>query len=112
LSAEWRLVVAGDAVVAASAYFVDGVLSPSPVCPAPVREFAERMLADVRWRPDPLFVMDVCECEGRFYLLEFNSFSCSGFYRCDLRAVVSAASSAAREARESAASGTQPEFVG
>jgi hypothetical protein len=57
-----------------------------------VRRHVEAVLDEVRWRPDPIFMLDVCECEGRLWLLELNGFSCSWLYRCDLPAVVAAAS--------------------
>ena len=46
-------------------------------CPAEVRAFATKMLAEVRWRPDPIFMMDVCQAEGRLRLIELNGFSIS-----------------------------------
>jgi hypothetical protein len=100
---EWRLVVAGDGVVAASQYAVEGSRCIEGGCPAEVRDFAGAMLAEVRWRPDPIFLMDVAESEGRLWLVEVNGFSCSWLYACDLGAVVAAAGElAAREWRLSA----------
>jgi hypothetical protein len=92
---EWRLVIAGDEIVAASQYRDFGTISVSPDCPVHVSEYVGDILRRVRWRPDSLFVIDVCESDDRFYLLELNSFSCSGFYECDAAAVVRAASEAA-----------------
>ena len=46
-------------------------------------------------RPDPLFMMDVCESDGRLWLVELNGFSCSWLYACDLQAVVAAVSNLA-----------------
>jgi hypothetical protein len=93
---EWRLVVAQGAVVAASQYFVRGELSTAPGCPAEVRSFAERVLAQVAWRPDALFMLDVGESDGQLHVVELNSFSCSGLYDCELAPVVAAASDTAR----------------
>ena len=89
---EWRLVVVRDRVVAGSQYMVDGERAITPDCPAEVRAFADGMLAEIPWRPDPVFMLDVCESGGRLWLVELNSFSGSWLYRCDLRAVVEAAS--------------------
>jgi hypothetical protein len=50
------------------------------------------MLAEVRWRPDPIFMMDLCEADGNLWLVELNGFSCSWLYACDLAAVVAKAS--------------------
>ncbi|HEY7423155.1 MAG TPA: ATP-grasp domain-containing protein [Gemmataceae bacterium] len=89
---EWRLVVAGGRVVAGNQYAVEGSKCVESGCPDEVRAFAEAMLAEVRWRPDPIFMMDVCESEGRLWLVELNGFSCSWLYQCDLKTVVAEAS--------------------
>lgn len=91
ITREWRLVVAEGVVVAASQYLAAGVIDIEPGCPETVRAFARRMLADVSWRPDELFLMDVCEASGRLALLELNSFSCSALYQCDVKKVVATA---------------------
>ena len=94
---EWRLVVAGDRVIAASQYAAEGSKCVGPGCPDEVCAFAEAMLAEVHWRPDPIFMMDVAESGGRLWLVELNGFSCSWLYACDLGAVVAAASGLARQ---------------
>lgn len=96
---EWRLVVAGDRVVAGSQYAVDGQKAIAPDLPAEVTGFVEGMLADVRWRPDPIFMADVCEADGRLWLVELNGFSCSWLYACDLPRVVAAAGELAAATR-------------
>ncbi len=88
---EWRLVVAGDRVVAGSRYAVDGQKAVAPGCPAEVTTFVEGMLGEIRWRPDPIFMVDVAEADGRLWLVELNGFSCSWLYACDLAAVVEVA---------------------
>jgi hypothetical protein len=94
---EWRLVVVGDRVVSGSQYAVGGERAIAADCPPEVRAFTETMLADVRWRPDPAFMVDICESAGRLWLVELNSFSGSWLYRCDLAAVVAAASELAEK---------------
>lgn len=89
---EWRLVVVEDQVVAASQYAVGGEKSLSMGCPQEVRAYAEEMLAAVRWRPDPVFMLDVVEADGSLWLAELNGFSTSWLYQCDLEAVVATAS--------------------
>jgi hypothetical protein len=89
---EWRVVVAGNLIVAASQYAVESSKCVLSGCPDEVRAFAEAMLADVHWRPDPIFMMDVCESEGRLWLVELNGFSCSWLYQCELKTVVAEAS--------------------
>jgi hypothetical protein len=96
---EWRLVVAENRVIAASQYAEQGTKSIAAGCPAEVQAFAEAMLAEVRWRPDPLFMMDLCESNGRLWLVELNGFSCSWLYQCDVEAVVAKASELASRNR-------------
>jgi hypothetical protein len=92
LGCEWRLVVAGDEVVAASQYAKRGVKSVAPGCPDAILGFARNMLAAVTWRPDELFMLDVSEVDGSLRLVELNSFSCSWLYACDPARVVAVAS--------------------
>jgi hypothetical protein len=92
ISREWRVVVIGDRIVSGSQYAVGGKRAIAADFPSEVRAFAESMLSEVRWRPDPAFMLDVCESAGRLWLVELNSFSGSWLYRCELPAVVSAAS--------------------
>lgn len=95
---EWRLVVCEGEVIAASQYAVGGARDIAPGCPPEVTAFAQEMLTDVRWRPDPLFMLDVCASAGRLRLVELNSFSCSWLYGCDLPTVVARASEVAARA--------------
>jgi len=99
---EWRLVVAHSEVIAASQYMLRGEISTSAGCPAEVRSFAEEVLRQVTWRPDPLFMLDVGESEGQLHVVELNSFSCSGLYDSDVGPVVKVASETARRVAGSA----------
>ena len=98
IAREWRLIVIADCVVAGSQYAVNGARAIAADCPPEVRAFAELVLADVRWRPDPAFMLDVCESAGRLALVELNSFSGSWLYACDVAAVVSSAGALAERA--------------
>lgn len=89
---EWRVVVVEDRVIAGSQYAVKGKRALAADFPAEIKSFAESMLSEVRWRPDPVFMLDICESEGQLWLVELNSFSGSWLYRCDLSAVVHAVS--------------------
>jgi hypothetical protein len=100
IAREWRLTVAEGAVIAASQYLVRGEIVAEPGCPAAVRNFAADMLTAVPWRPDEIFMADVCESGGELYLLELNGFSSSAVYPCDYKAVVAIASSLAVRAWE------------
>jgi hypothetical protein len=86
---EWRLLVVDDEVIAGSQYAYMGVRSVSPDLPAEVRELAAHMLRAVRWRPDPAFMLDICESVGQLRLVELNGFSSSWLYASHLPTVVS-----------------------
>jgi hypothetical protein len=88
ISQEWRVVVARGRFVAASLYRSEGRHTESPGCPREVRAYVDRLLAEVPYRPDPIYMMDLCASGNDLFLLELNSFSCSGLYRCDPAAVV------------------------
>jgi hypothetical protein len=77
IAKEWRLVVAEGRVVGASQYAVAGGKCLAPGCPQAVRDYAEAMLAEVGGRPDPAFLLDVCEADGQLWLVEVNGFGCS-----------------------------------
>jgi hypothetical protein len=95
---EWRLVVVRDRVIAASQYAKHATRAIVPGCPSEVRTFVDSMLSEVGWRPDPIFMLDVCESEGRLWLVELNGFSCSWLYQCDPSVVVAEASELASRA--------------
>ena len=97
---EWRVVVVDGRVVSGGQYAVQGERAITADWPPEVRQFAESMLAEVRWQPDPAFMLDVCESAGRLWLVELNSFSGSWLYRCELPAVVSAVSELAGQTWE------------
>ena len=97
---EWRLIVSGDRVIGASQYAVEGKRAIAPGSPDDVREFVIAMLAEVRWRPDPIFMLDICESGGQLWLVELNSFSSSWLYQCDMASVVAEASELAAKAWE------------
>jgi hypothetical protein len=85
---EWRFVIAEHRPIAASQYYDGGAKCLARGCPTEVREFVEGLLLDVAWEPDEVFIMDVCESEGKLNVLELNGFSCAGLYECDLANVV------------------------
>jgi len=101
---EWRLVVIGDQIVAGCQYAERGRKSIRPGCPDAVQQYVEGIMKEVRWRPDPIFMMDIGEADGQLWLIELNGFGCSWLYQCDLPAVVAQASElAARTWEKSAA---------
>lgn len=95
ITREWRIVVVpGYGPIAASQYKKDNILDEQEGAPVEVMDIAKELSMEI-WQPDKIYVIDVCESNGEFGFLEANSFSCSGLYKCDLSAVVSAASDVA-----------------
>ena len=87
---EWRMVIAEREVIAASLYKRDGTLDQEEETLPAVLLFAEKVAHE--WQPDPMYIIDVAESNGDLYLMEINSFSCSGFYGCDPAPIVEYAS--------------------
>jgi hypothetical protein len=100
IALEWRLIIARGMVIAGSQYLRHGVIDVVPDCPAIVRAFADGMLNHVSWRPDEVFMMDICESDGELRLLEINGFSCSAVYPCEYEKLVATVSRLAAEAWE------------
>lgn len=88
ITREWRLIVLEGRVIGGSQYAENSRRSIRAELPADVRAFAERMLAAVHWRPDPVFMLDICESAGALCLVELNGFSTSWLYACDLASVI------------------------
>ena len=95
---EWRLVVANGRVITGSQYCEQGKSCVVQGSPAEVRSFADHVLSEVNWRPDPIFMMDVCESAGGLRVLELNGFSCALLYLADLEVVVASATELAMSA--------------
>jgi len=94
-SYEWRLIVCNSRVIAGSQYRSPAGRDELPHCPDEVISFAADVLQNVRWRPAPIFVLDVCDSEDGLRVQELNSFGCSGHYLADVATVVEAASNLA-----------------
>lgn len=63
-------------------------------------EFAKK-IAKEKFRPDPIYSIDVCRTPEGLYLLELGGFSCAGFYTCNIDTLIVAANEeAAKEYHE------------
>lgn len=55
----------------------------------PAWEYAQTVLREINYRPDPFWTMDIVEDrEGQFKVLEVGSMSCSGVYNCNVDLIV------------------------
>jgi hypothetical protein len=95
IQSEYRCVVIDRKVVTYSEYRWDNILDIRrdilPECLA----LAERVAA-YPYQLDDAYVVDVCMTEAGPRIVEFNSFSSSGMYACDLELIVEAMNGLAR----------------
>jgi hypothetical protein len=91
---EWRYVVVDRGVVAGSLYASDG-RSALPDDPGGSPwAFASDVARELD-PPEDVYVMDVCEADGRLWLLELNPFSGADLYACSCAEVVMSVARAA-----------------
>jgi hypothetical protein len=94
IEAEWRTVVVGREVVSASQYYKNGEEYYKRGCDEGCLSLSEKISEEI-WQPDLAYTLDICKSGGRYYLLEINSFSCSGLYANDTDIIVNKISFAA-----------------
>lgn len=93
---EWRFIAAEGEIIAGSHYMNSDYESP-------VADEAREMAVETAkvYQPDPMYTVDVCKtADGKFHIMELNSFSCAGLYGCDLKLVVERAIEIARRQYE------------
>jgi len=84
---EWRVVCSEGSVITGSRYKTHGMVDYRRELPDEVRDFAE-MVIQTKWKPDPIYMMDICEGPNGLALLEIGPFNTSGLYHCDFDAIV------------------------
>lgn len=91
---EWRTIIDGKKCITGCQYKsrdeATGLLGidPSSDFPERVKAMAERVVVSVSWSPDDLYVLDIVESEGKLFVMEINALSTSGWYDCDVGAIV------------------------
>jgi hypothetical protein len=92
IEAEWRFVIADQAIVAGCQYKDGDFAVTSTDVDPEARQVADAVLA-TGYAPDPVWVMDICRTsDGAHHLLEIGAFSFANLYGCDKNAVVEAVS--------------------
>jgi len=84
---EWRIVVAGGEPISASQYKNGDKVEEREGCDVDAWLLAKE-IGKEEWQPDVACTLDICKCENKYYLLEANSFSCSGLYKCSVEPIV------------------------
>jgi len=88
IEAEYRFIVADDEVLTGSQYRINGKYLPSGVFDSEAKNYLQSVLNDVKYRPDRVFTADIAKVDGKFSLIELNSFSSCGLYCCDSEKIV------------------------
>lgn len=89
---EWRLFCSRDEVITGSKYKSNMRLDVSDRLDRDVIDYVNRILKEVEWYPDNLFVVDVgMNLDGEYFVIELNSFSCSGVYASDIDKIIQTA---------------------
>ena len=90
---EWRFVCDYEQnIIAQSTYIYNKQKTYIPTAPKEATDFCKEILSR-KYIPDPMFTVDICEdTDGKYWLLEFNSFSSAGLYACELTKIVERAS--------------------
>lgn len=91
LDGEWRVIVSDGKIVGASQYRQFGKPFYTEGMPEQVHLLAQEVTA-CGWQPDSIWVLDLCICEGKAYIVEIGFFSCAALYHCNLSSVVREAS--------------------
>jgi len=99
---EWRYVVVDQQVVAGSAYTAADRSARADDPGGEPWSFAGTIAAQLA-PPERAYVLDVCEADGRLWLLELNPFSGADLYACAAADVVAAVSRAVAAAALAAA---------
>ena len=108
INKEWRFVVVDGKVIAQSQYRdnversirgqnseIEAVIKEGSSVDAHI--LASKIAADP-WQPDRAYTLDICSgSDNRVYLLEANSFSCSGLYECNPEPIIREVSRVALE---------------
>jgi len=96
--AEWRFVVADQAIVAGSEYIDSEKFAPKAANDPHALELAE-IIASSAYQPERVWVADICRTDqGAYRLLEIGVFNCADLYACDTAAIVRAVSEVALDA--------------
>jgi hypothetical protein len=86
---EYRFFIVNREVITGSQYKLNDELNVQKGYSQEAFAIAEKM-AKNKWQPDLAYVCDVGIVNGEPKIIELNSFSCSGFYACDMNKIVEA----------------------
>jgi hypothetical protein len=85
---EWRVVVVDHKVIAATQYKEGEETVRNGTVDQSILDYAQEIVNDVDYEPDPAWTLDICETHDKLAVLEVGSFSCAGLYACDPKPIV------------------------
>ncbi len=86
---EWRFVVRDQQVITGSGYVADGRSGTVEITNGPAWDLAQSIARSLE-PPDPLYVLDIAESDGRLWVMELNPFSGADLYACNVVQIVEA----------------------
>ena len=94
---EWRFVIANRTVITGSAYDPKTRKPVTAQLDSSAANFASMVAASIP-EPATVYILDVCECNDQFRLLELNPFGGADLYACDATAIIDSVSAIAASA--------------
>jgi hypothetical protein len=88
ITKEWRFFVYKNQIITGSLYLVGEERVDETIREGYLENYLSEVFKEVSWYPESVCTIDICESEGKLYVLELGSFSCPGEYACDLSAIV------------------------
>lgn len=88
---EYRCIVVDGRVVAISQYAMNSTLCVNGVVSSTVKQIAQEFAK--LYQPVIAFTMDICRQGYEYFIVEYNCVNCSGWYACDIDAIVNGLSS-------------------
>lgn len=86
IAAEWRFLIGNQKIISSSQYKKKGVLFQQNGSPKQVSDFVESVI--LKHNPADVYVLDVGESGGNYYIIEAQSFHSAGMYKCNVDKVV------------------------
>jgi hypothetical protein len=86
IGCEWRIVVVNGKISDYSCYIQHRKVMPERWIPIEALRFAEQVIE--KYNPLPVFVVDVCETEDGYKVVEYNTFNVSGLYDCNVAKII------------------------
>lgn len=84
---EYRFIVANKKVLDGCIYMVNGEHDEREGYPQEAYDLAN-LIVNEDWSPAPVYVVDICKSNDKYYLMEINAFNSSGNYRINLEKVI------------------------